>query len=240
VERQLSASQFGTVACGLADATSVLTAGARRRSLSCVESIEQKRLRAKRIIARLKKRHPDARLALILAAQARDEQVNSVTVKLFEQYRTAADWAREDAGELQERLRSINFYRNKTRLVQRACRAVVENFGGQVPADLDQLLSLPGVGRKTANIILGNAYDQPAIEVDTHVMRLSQRLGFTRRDDPEKTEADLGRIIPKKDQVRFCHLLQYLGREVCQAKQLGCSRCTLKRLCPYPHKPEAA
>src|SRR6266849_804975 len=155
-----------------------------------MESLKQKRARVKKIIAALKKAHPDARLALnfsnplellvalILAAQARDEVVNSVTAELFKKYRTAADWAKEKPEKLQAQLRRINFYRNKTRAIQNACRVLVEKFGGKVPDNFDDLMTLPGVGRKTANIILGNAFGKPAIGVDTHVARLAGRLGL--------------------------------------------------------------
>jgi len=156
------------------------------------ESLEQKRKRTKKIIIALKKTHPDARLALnfanplqllialILAAQARDDLVNEVTAELFPKYPTATDWANEKEEVLQQHLRKINFYRKKTRSIQKACRVLVERFGRQVPDQLDDLLTVPGVGRKTANIILGNAFGRPAIGVDTHVARLSQRLGLTR------------------------------------------------------------
>jgi endonuclease-3 len=216
-----------------------------------LESADQRRARVKKLIAALKRVHPDARLALnftnplellialILAAQARDELVNSVTAELFEKYRTAADWANEPPEALHEQLRKINFYRNKTRSIQNACRALVERFDGQVPAKLDDLLALPGAGRKTANIILGNAFAQPALGVDTHVGRLAQRLGLTKQTDPDRIEADLVPLVPSKDAVRFCHLLQFHGRRVCLAKKPNCPNCTIRKLCPYPKKTKA-
>jgi endonuclease III len=212
------------------------------------QSAEVKKERARKLIAALKKTHPDAKLALdfanplellialILAAQARDDLVNSVTAGLFRKYRTAADWAGEDEAMLQEALRKINFYRNKTRSIQKACLALVENFGGQVPDREGDLLTLPGVGRKTANIILGNAFGKPAIGVDTHVGRVSQRLGLTGHDDPEQIEQDLAAIVPRRNWVRLCHLLQFHGRRVCTAPVPRCPECTVERLCPYPHK----
>jgi endonuclease-3 len=208
------------------------------------ESPEKKRARVKKIIAALKKTHPDAKLALnfsnplellialILAAQARDELVNEVTATLFKKYRTAKDWARLDEKDINR----VNFYRQKTRSIRGAATVLVEKFGGKVPETLDDLLTLPGVGRKTANIILGNAFGQSAIGADTHVMRLSQRLGLTKNANPDKIEFDLVEIVPKNDAVKFCHLLQFHGRRVCTAKNPDCPRCSINKLCPWPHK----
>ncbi len=196
--------------------------------------------RVRRIIAALQRTHPDARLALnfsnplellvalILAAQARDDLVNEVTAALFRKYRTAKDWTK-----LKEQdVRRINFYRQKTRSIRGAAAALVEKFGGELPRTLEELLTLPGVGRKTANIILGNAFGLPAIGVDTHVMRLSQRLGLTKHDDPDKIEADLARIVPRKHWTKFCHLLQFNGRRVCTARNPDCPACSINKLCP--------
>ncbi|MDD4932682.1 MAG: endonuclease III [Methylacidiphilaceae bacterium] len=211
-----------------------------------MESIEAKRKRVVEILRILRGLYPDAKLALafsnplellialILAAQARDDLVNSVTPSLFSQYRRAADWAAVPMEQLQEQLRKINFYRNKTRAIQKACHALVERFGGNVPDRLDDLLSLPGVGRKTANILLGNAFGQPVIGVDTHVGRVSGRLGLTAHTDPDKIEADLLALVSAADRVAFCHLLQAHGRAVCTARNPGCARCALRDLCPYP------
>jgi endonuclease III len=216
-----------------------------------MESLQKKRARTKKIISILKKTHPDAKLALnfstplellialILAAQARDDLVNQITAGLFKKYRTAAHWAKEKPEKLQEQLRRINFYRNKTRSIQNACRVLVEKFGGQVPDNLDDLLTLPGVGRKTANILLGNSFGKPAIGVDTHVARLAQRLGLSQNDAPDDIEADLVQIVSPKDRVTFCHLLQFHGRRVCQAKRPDCPHCSINKLCPYPHKTTA-
>jgi endonuclease-3 len=216
-----------------------------------MESLAEKRARVRQVIAALRKAHPDARLALnfatplelmialILAARARDDLVNGVTAELFKQYRTAADWANARPEQLHAQLRTINFYRNKTRAIQNACRVLVDRFGGQVPDKLEDLLTLPGVGRKTANIILGNAFGQPAIGVDTHVGRLAQRLGFTRKTDPDDIEADLVQIVPPKDAVKFCHLLQFHGRRVCQAQRPNCPQCVVRKLCPFPKKTKA-
>ena len=202
----------------------------------------------KKIIRQLEQVHSDAKLdldfsnplqlliALILAAQARDELVNQVTVELFKKYRTAEDYARITLEKLQEQLRKINFYRNKARSIHNCCTEIVKRFNGKVPERLEDLLSLPGVGRKTANIVLGNAFGQRTIGVDTHVMRLAQRLGLTTNTNPDKIEFDLTPLVPEKQRVRFCHLLQYHGRRVCFAKKPRCPECTIRNLCPYPDK----
>jgi endonuclease-3 len=211
----------------------------------------RKKARIKRIIERLEKAHPDAKLdldftnplelliALILAAQARDDLVNRVTVDLFKKYRTAEDYARETLPKLESQINKINFYRNKAKSIHHCCSEIVKHFNGKVPDRLDDLLSLPGVGRKTANIMLGNSFGQQTIGVDTHVMRLSQRLGFTKNTNPDKIEFDLAPLVPEKRRVRFCHLLQYHGRRVCFAKSPRCPSCTIRSLCPYPHKTES-
>ena len=214
-------------------------------------SSARKKVQVKKIIERLEKTHPDAKLdldftnplelliALILAAQARDDLVNRVTAVLFKKYRTAEDYASEPVPQLEEQVRKINFYRNKTRSIHNCCSEIVQRFNGKVPDKLDDLLTLPGVGRKTANIVLGNAFGQQTIGVDTHVMRLSQRLGLTKNTNPDKIEFDLTPLVPEKQRVRFCHLLQYHGRRICFAKSPRCPACTIKSLCPYPNKTES-
>jgi endonuclease-3 len=204
--------------------------------------------RLKKIIARLEKVHPDAKLdlnftnplellvALILAAQARDDLVVQVTVDLFGKYRSAKDYVAAPASELESAIKRINFYRTKAGSIHNCCQEIVERFAGKVPNNLDDLISLPGVGRKTANIVLGNAYGKDTIGVDTHVMRLSQRLGFTTNTNPDKIEFDLLPLVPEKRRVRFCHLLQYHGRRICLAKKPKCPECTIRSLCPYPDK----
>jgi endonuclease III len=211
----------------------------------------RKKARIKQIIKRLEKKHPDAKLdldfanplelliALILAAQARDDLVNKITVDLFKKYRKAEDYARETPAKLESQINKINFYRNKAKSIHNCCNEIVKRFNGEVPNQLDDLLSLPGVGRKTANILLGNAFEQQTIGVDTHVMRLSQRLGFTKNTDPDKIEFDLTPLVPEKQRVRFCHLLQYHGRRVCIAQAPRCPDCTISSLCPYPRKTKA-
>jgi len=207
-----------------------------------------KTARVKCILTRLEKIHPDAKLALdfsnplellialILAAQARDDLVNKITVDLFHSHRSAADYAGGSLESLQQQIGKINFYRNKARSIHNCCKELMERFGGRVPDNLEDLISLPGVGRKTANIVLGNAFGRQTIGVDTHVMRLSQRLGFTKTTDPDKIEADLMAIVPEKQRVRFCHLLQYHGRRICVAQKPRCPECTINDLCPFPGK----
>ncbi len=202
----------------------------------------------KKVIARLEKVHADAKLdldfsnplqlliALILAAQARDDLVNKVTVELFKANRTAADYANLPLEKLESQIGKINFYRNKAKSIHNCCQELVARFGGKVPDNLADLVSLPGVGRKTANIVLGNGFGRQTIGVDTHVMRLSQRLGFSSKSDPDKIEADLMAIVPDKQRVRFCHLMQYHGRRICVAKKPKCPQCTIKDLCPFPEK----
>jgi endonuclease-3 len=205
------------------------------------------------IISRLKKAHPDAKLALtfsspfellvalILAAQCTDERVNEVTGSLlFKKYRGPADYVRVAAAELEADIRPTGFYRNKTKAVQACCEQLLERFNGQVPSTIEELTSLRGVGRKTANIVLGNAFGQPAIGVDTHVMRLSQRLGLTTQHDPDKIEADLTQVVPRKEWIHFCHLLQYHGRRVCVARTPRCPECVINKPCPYPDKTQLA
>jgi len=211
-------------------------------------NISREKTRVEKIIGRLEKVHADAKLdldftnplelliALILAAQARDDLVNKVTAELFKANRTAADYASTPLPRLQRHIGKINFYRNKSKSIHNCCKELVERFGGNVPDNLQDLVSLPGVGRKTANIVLGNAFGKQTIGVDTHVMRLSQRLGFTTQSDPDKIETDLIEIVPEKQRVRFCHLMQYHGRRVCIANRPRCPECTVRDLCPYPHK----
>lgn len=207
--------------------------------------------RLKSILLRLEKAHPDAKLdldfknplellvALILAAQARDDLVNRITPHLFTRYRTAADYAAASPAKLETAIGKINFYRNKARAISNCANQLVQRFGGGVPDTLDDLLSLPGVGRKTANILLGNAFGRDTIGVDTHVMRLAQRLGLTKAGDPDEIEVDLLKIVPEKKRVRFCHLLQYHGRRICLARKPRCPECVIHAFCPFPAKTPA-
>jgi endonuclease-3 len=215
------------------------------------ESQGAQRVRVRKIIALLKRTHPDAKLALdfsdpiellvalILAAQARDALVNLVTPELFRKYRSAAAYADEKESVFQKQVSRINFFRQKTRSIQGACAMLVKDFDSRVPNNIDDLLKLPGVGRKTANAILANAFGQPAIVVDTHTWRLSQRLGLTTKDDPDKIEADLVALLPRKEWTKFCHLLQFHGRRVCTARNPNCPNCSIHKLCPWPGKTKA-
>lgn len=217
------------------------------KETSSVKSAEAA-ARLKKILPRLEKAHPDAKLdldyknplelliALILAAQARDDLVNQITADLFKIHQSAAHYATTPLPTLETQIGKINFYRTKARSIHNCCQHLVDRFAGKVPDNLADLLSLPGVGRKTANILLGNVYGQQTIGVDTHVSRLSQRLRFTKNTDPDKIEADLMAIVPGKQRVRFCHLLQYHGRRVCLAKKPNCPACMIRELCPFPHK----
>ena len=207
--------------------------------------------RVKKIIQKLNRAHPDAKLdlnfsnplelliALILAAQARDNLVNQVTPALFAKYRSAKDYTAAPLEQLRQEVRRINFSGVKSRRIKHCCEELVRRFNSEVPRNLNDLLTLPGVGRKTANIVLGNAFGQQAIGVDTHVMRFSQRLGLTKNTNPDKIEFDLMPLVPEKERVRFCHLLQYHGRRVCFAKKPRCPQCVINELCPYPEKTKA-
>ncbi len=196
-------------------------------------------------IARLKSEYRDATTALdwenplellvatILSAQTTDVRVNAVTPNLFAKYPTAADYAAADPTELEEDIRPTGFFRNKAKSLRGMARALVDDHGGEVPRTMEDLVALPGVGRKTANVVLGNAFGiDEGVVVDTHVRRLSNRLGFTTHDDPEKIERDLMRTVPKRDWTVFSHLLILHGRSVCKARKPACSDCVVNDLCP--------
>jgi endonuclease-3 len=216
------------------------------------ETPEEMKRRVQKIFQFLDRAYPDTRLALnfttplellialILAAQCTDERVNQVTAGLFKTYRTPQDWASLDRSTLEAAIRSTGFYRNKAKAIQGCCRELVNRFGGAVPAKLEELVSLPGVGRKTANILRGNAFGQPAIGVDTHVGRLAQRLGLTTETNPDKIECAVSPLVPDRMKVRFCHLLQAHGRTVCLARKPDCPACPINQLCPYPAQAKAA
>ena len=201
--------------------------------------------RAKKIIKKLRAAHPDARCALrhrdplqllvatILSAQCTDVRVNLVTPALFARYRTAADFAAAPPGELEEMIRSTGFFHNKARAIRNCCRVIAETFDGQVPGTLEELIHLDGIGRKTANVVLGVAYGKAdGIVVDTHVARLSRRMGLTRAGTPEKIERALMKTIPRADWIDFSHLLIWHGRRRCPARQPDCARCEIANLCP--------
>jgi endonuclease-3 len=209
------------------------------------ESFDQKAARTKRIIAALHTTYPSAHcelnftnplellVATILSAQCTDKRVNVVTNDLFRKYRSAADFAKADLARLENEIRTTGFFRNKAKNIQACCRAIVENHGGQVPRTMDELTALGGVGRKTANVVLGNAFNMnEGVVVDTHVARLSHRLGLTRESDPEKIEADLQKLVPRDQWCLFSHLLIWHGRRRCLARLPDCPRCEVKELCP--------
>ena len=171
-------------------------------------------------------------IATVLSAQCTDERVNKVTPALFERYATAKDFAEADLEALQEAIRPTGFYKNKAKAIKAFCRKIVDEHGGELPNSLEALVKLPGVGRKTANLVLGEIYHLPGIVVDTHVRRLAKRLGLTRHDDPNKIEQDLMRLIPKERWSRFSHQLIHHGRQVCKARKPACDTCILNDLCP--------
>ncbi len=171
-------------------------------------------------------------IATQLAAQCTDARVNLVTPKLFDRYKTVYDFASADPDELSSLIHSTGFYRNKTKNIIACCQKLISDFGGEVPRTMDELLSLPGVGRKTANLVLGDVFGIPGIVVDTHAGRLARRMGFTKNTDPYKVELDLIKIIPPEFQSQFCHQLVFHGREFCDARKPRCLECPIKDLCP--------
>lgn len=207
--------------------------------------ISDKQKHAGEIIKRLKKEYPDAHCALnhtnafellvatILSAQCTDDRVNIVTATLFRKYRNPQDYLNVEREELANDLKSVNFFNNKTKSIQGAAQRIIENFGGEVPRTMEELLTLNGVARKTANVVLGNAFGiASGVVVDTHVSRLSQRLGLTEEKTPEKIEKDLSELVPKKIWVMFPHWLITHGRRVCNARKPKCDECVLENLCP--------
>ncbi len=197
------------------------------------------------VIARLKEEYPDARtelgwedplqllVATILSAQSTDVRVNQVTKGLFGRYRTAGDYAEADLEDLEEEIRAVGFYRNKARAIKGMAHVLVEDHGGEVPRGMEDLVQLPGVGRKTANVVLGNAFGiNEGVVVDTHIRRLSNRLGLSDHNDPEKIERDLLEIVPEGERTLFSHLLIFHGRRVCKARKPDCPGCVLNDICP--------
>ena len=176
-------------------------------------------------------------VATILSAQCTDQRVNQVTPALFERYRRPADYARANRAELEAMIRSTGFYKSKANHLIECAKAVVERFGGEVPRTMDELTTLPGVGRKTANVILGNAFGQPAIVVDTHVKRVAARLGLTMSRDPDRIEQDLQRVIPKPQWTEGSQQLLLHGRYVCLARKPKCGECVIYKDCPWEGKP---
>ena len=176
-------------------------------------------------------------IATILSAQCTDKRVNMVTPTLFARYRTTADYARAKPAELEKAIQSTGFFRNKTKSIRAVCAAIEKKYGGEVPQTMAELHALPGIGRKTANVVLGNAFHKnEGIVVDTHVMRLSQRLGLTTQQDPEKIERDLMKLIPQKHWTNWSHWLIWHGRRRSFARKPDCENCELLRLCPSGKK----
>jgi endonuclease-3 len=217
------------------------------------ESKARKQARFRQILDSLKNAYPDAHceldyssplellIATILSAQCTDKLVNRVTPVLFRNYRTAADYAAAPVAELEQAIRQLGFFRNKARSIQRCCRALVERHGGEVPRGMNALTQLDGVGRKTANVVLGNAFNlSEGIVVDTHVTRLSNRLGLTTESDAVKIENDLLALVPREDWTLFSHLLIWHGRRRCTARNPDCPGCEIRQLCPWPGKAEAS
>lgn len=207
--------------------------------------ISDKKNRADEVIKRLKKEYPNAHCALnhtnafellvatILSAQCTDERVNIVTAELFRKYRTPQDYLDVSTEELAHDIKSINFFNNKTRSIRGAAQKLIDDFGGEVPRTMDELLTLNGVARKTANVVLGNAFGiASGVVVDTHVSRLSQRLGLTTEKTPEKIERDLSELVPRKYWVMFPHWLITHGRAICNARKPKCAECVLENICP--------
>jgi endonuclease III len=226
------------------------TAGKAR--LTVREPITARRARAVKIIRGLERAYPDARIALeftnplellvatILSAQCTDERVNLVTRALFRRYRSARDYAAAEPAAFEAEIRSTGFYRAKTRSIIGMARALLKDHGGEVPKSREALVRLPGVGLKTANVILGNAFEIPGIAVDTHVFRVSQRLGLARSEDPDDIHDQLCAILPAAQWTRITHLFQSHGRRTCLARKPACPACPVRALCPWPAKGKAS
>jgi endonuclease-3 len=211
---------------------------------------EEAAQRVKKIWPILKETYPGAKIALefrdplqllistILSAQCTDVRVNMVTKDLFKKYKSAADWAKADLKQIEEGIRSTGFFRNKAINIKGACTKIVEQYSGKVPSTMEELLTLPGVGRKTANCVLGDAFGIPGITCDTHVIRLSRRLGLSENSDPVKLEFDLAEIVPKKNWTAFSHLVITHGRNICMARKPDCMECSIAEYCPSANNPD--
>lgn len=200
--------------------------------------------RAAEILARLRAAYPDAHceldysnplelaMAAILSAQCTDKRVNLVTPVLFRKYRTAADWAATPQATLEKEIKSTGFFRNKARNIRALAAVLDERFGGRIPDDLDTLVTLPGIGRKTANLLIATAYGKPGIIVDTHFRRLAQRMGLAKNDDPDKIEMEIRALLPEADWSDFSHGMVFHGRRCCFARKPNCAGCPVRDICP--------
>jgi endonuclease-3 len=207
--------------------------------------------RVKKIWPILKKTYPEAGIALkftnplelliatILSAQCTDVRVNMVTDDLFKKYKSAKDWARADLNQIESDIKSTGFYHNKAVNIKNACTAITQEFGGKIPNTMDRLTALPGVGRKTANVVLGNAFGIPGIACDTHVIRLARRLQLSANSDPVKLEYDLAEIVAKNNWTMFSHLLIFHGRNICKARKPDCDSCPISKYCPAADDPDS-
>ena len=215
------------------------------KALAGRESLAKRRERMGEVVSLLERYYPNAHCALnystpvelliatILSAQCTDERVNKVTERLFKKYPDLEGYAQAKLSDLEEDIRSTGFFRNKAKNIQSCCRQLLQAHNGEVPQDLDQLTQLAGVGRKTANVVLGNAFQIPSgVVVDTHVTRLSNRLGFVRGKDAVKIERELVEMVPKEHWINFSHWLIHHGRTVCRARKADCEKCFLFELCP--------
>jgi endonuclease-3 len=212
------------------------------------ETIVNKKKRALKIISILNSEYADVKchlnyenpfqllISTMLAAQCTDERVNVVMDELYKKYKSPDDFVNVNSEVLEKELSSINFYRNKTKSVQACCKTLVDEFGGKVPETMEELTTLAGVGRKSANVVLGNCFGQPAIMTDTHLNRVSQRLGLAQNDKPEAIEAELKALIPEDLQTKYSHLIGEHGRQVCKAKKPLCGECCVNKLCSFFYK----
>lgn len=205
---------------------------------------DEKKRRAAEILRRLRKKYPAAKceldfatplqlaVAAILAAQCTDKRVNMVTPPLFEKYKNAAAFAAAPQEVLEGEIRSTGFYRNKAKSIRALGAALVEKHGGKVPDDLDTLVKLPGIGRKTANLVVADAFKRPGLVIDTHQIRVNQRLGLTKNSDPEKIEMELRELVPERDWTDWSHCVTFHGRYTCVARKPNCAECPLAEICP--------
>ncbi len=213
------------------------------------ETQAQMKTRARYILQRLRRTYPDAgcelnwmtpldlAVATILSAQCTDRRVNRVTPALFKKYKTAKDWAKTPQSVLEKEIRSTGFFRNKAKNIRALMARLDKDFNGRLPSDFNVLVTLPGIGRKTANLLVATLFDQPGLIVDTHFIRLSNRLGFVKNEtNPERIERTMQKIIPQKDWTDWSHVMVFHGRRCCYARRPDCPACPITKWCPYPNK----